>query len=139
MIWRHRPGGKRTSYLPVAVVRLRPNTHITYRGRTFPLKELDTAEGLPTFYTNVKYRATKPVTINLVVSRKGKKVWYLATTFDNAARTVDWYKKRFWIEEMFRDFKVAWACARPISRMRNDWLVFCWGTRLPISFSLWSP
>ena len=87
------------------VVRLRPNTHITYRGRTFPLKELDTAEGLPTFYTNVKYRATKPVTINLVVSRKGKKVWYLATTFDNAARTVDWYKKRFWIEEMFRDFK----------------------------------
>ena len=87
------------------VVRLRPNTHIHYRGRTFPLKELDTADGLPTFYTDVYYRATKPVRINLVVSRKGKKVWYLATTFENAARTVAWYKKRFWIEEMFRDFK----------------------------------
>jgi hypothetical protein len=87
------------------VVRLRPNTHIHYRGRTFPLSELDTAEGLPTFFASIQYRATHPVTVHIVVSRKGNQVWYLATSFEDAEQTVAWYKKRFWIEEMFRDFK----------------------------------
>lgn len=87
------------------VIRLRPETHITYRGRTQPLGALDTAEGLPTLYSGVLYRGTKPVKVNIVVSRLGEKVWYLGTSFGDARRAVRWYEKRFWIEEMFRDFK----------------------------------
>ena len=87
------------------VLRLRPETHITYRGKTFPLGDLDTIEGAPILLSAVEYRGKKPVTINIVISRKGDKVWYLGTTFRDADQTVAWYKKRFWIEEMFRDFK----------------------------------
>jgi hypothetical protein len=31
--------------------------------------------------------------------------WYLATTAPNAQLAVDWYRRRFWIEESFRDDK----------------------------------
>jgi hypothetical protein len=48
---------------------------------------LDTADGLPTFFAKVQYRATRPVTVNIVVSRKGDKVWYLATSFADAEQT----------------------------------------------------
>jgi hypothetical protein len=87
------------------VLRLRPETHITYRGETFPLGDLDTVEGAPILLSAVEYRGEKPVTVNIVISRKGDKVWFLGTTFGDAQQTVAWYKKRFWIEEMFRDFK----------------------------------
>ncbi len=87
------------------VVRLRPETHITYRGRTFPLGDLDTIEGAPLLLSAVQYRSEKPVTVNIVISRKGDSVWYLGTSFSDAAQTVAWYIKRFWIEEMFRDLK----------------------------------
>jgi hypothetical protein len=87
------------------VVRLRPETHITYRGKTFPLGDLDTIEGAPILLSAVQYRSKKPVTVNIVISRKGDSVWYLGTSFNDAEQTVAWYKKRFWIEEMFRDLK----------------------------------
>ncbi len=87
------------------VVRLRPETRVRYRGRSLLLRELDTAPGLPTLFSAVEYRGRQPVTVNIVVSRLGDKVWYLATSFTTARQTVAWYRKRFWIEEMFRDFK----------------------------------
>jgi hypothetical protein len=87
------------------VVRLRADTHVRYRGRKMRLGDLDTVEGAPILLSGVRYRGEKPVTVNIVISRKGDSVWYLGTSFGDAKQAVAWYKKRFWIEEMFRDFK----------------------------------
>jgi hypothetical protein len=87
------------------VVRLRSETLVHYRGRTCPLGQFDTIEGWPIILSNVQYRDKKPVTVHIVISRLGDSVWYLGTSFRNAKQTVAWYKKRFWIEEMFRDLK----------------------------------
>jgi hypothetical protein len=87
------------------VVRLRADTLVHYRGQTLPLSQFDTLEGAPIILSNAHYRDKKPVTINIVVSRLGDSVWYLGTSFHNAKQAVAWYKKRFWIEEMFRDLK----------------------------------
>ncbi len=87
------------------VIRLRAETLVHYRGKTLPLGSLDTLEGAPILLSRVDYRDQKPVRLNLVVCRKGDKVWYLGTSFTDAEQAVGWYKKRFWIEEMFRDLK----------------------------------
>src|SRR5512143_1553157 len=87
------------------VIRLRAETLVHYRGKTFPLGSLDTLEGVPILLSQVDYRDLKPVRLNLVISRQGDKLWYLGTSFTDAEQAVGWYKKRFWIEEMFRDLK----------------------------------
>jgi hypothetical protein len=87
------------------VVRLRADTVVHYRGRTVPLAHFDTIKGAPIILSNVQYRQKKPVTVHIVISRLGDSVWYLGTSFSNAKQAVAWYKKRFWIEEMFRDLK----------------------------------
>jgi hypothetical protein len=87
------------------VIRLRPETLIHYRGRTVPLSTFDTFEGAPIMLSNVQYRGKNPVTINIVISRLGDSIWYLGTSLGDAEQTVAWYRMRFWIEEMFRDFK----------------------------------
>lgn len=87
------------------IVRLRPETFVHYRGRTMRLGDLDTIEGAPILLSHVRYRKDNPVTLNIVISRLGDSVWYLGTSFRDAEQTVQWYKKRFWIEEMFRDLK----------------------------------
>jgi hypothetical protein len=87
------------------VVRLRADTLVHYRGRTVPLAQFDTIEGAPIILSNVQYRQKEPVTVHIVISRLGDSVWYLGTSFRDAKQTVAWYKKRFWIEEMFRDLK----------------------------------
>jgi hypothetical protein len=87
------------------VIRLRAETLIRYRGKTMPLGSLDTVEGAPILLSRVDYRDQNPVRLNLVISRKGGKIWYLGTSFSDAEQAVAWYKKRFWIEEMFRDLK----------------------------------
>jgi hypothetical protein len=87
------------------VIRLRTETLVHYRGKSLPVGSLNTLEGAPILLSQVDYRDQKPVRLNLVVSRKGDKVWYLGTSFTDAEQAVGWYKKRFWIEEMFRDLK----------------------------------
>lgn len=87
------------------VIRLRSETLVHYRGKTMPLGSLDTLEGAPILLSKVDYRDQKPVRLNLVISRKGDKIWYLGTSFQDAEQAVGWYTKRFWIEEMFRDLK----------------------------------
>ena len=81
----------------------RPLLHA--RGKTMPVGSLDTLEDAPILFSQVDYRDQNPVRLNLVVSRKGDKIWYLGTSFSDAEQAVGWYKKRFWIEEMFRDLK----------------------------------
>lgn len=87
------------------VVRLRPDTLVHYRGETTPLHHYDTIPGAPILFSRAQYRGQHPVTLNIVVSRLGDKVWYLGTSFADAKQMVGWYKQRFWIEEMFRDVK----------------------------------
>jgi hypothetical protein len=87
------------------VVRLRADTFVHYRGQTVPLGQFDTIEGVPIILSNAQYREKKPITLNIVISRLGDSVWYLGTCFRNAKQPVALYKKRFWIEEMFRDLK----------------------------------
>jgi IS4 transposase len=87
------------------VIRLRAETLVHYRGKSLPVGSLDTLEGAPILLSQVDYRDQKPVCLNLVVSRKGDKIWYLGTSFCDAEQAVGWYKKRFWIEEMFRELK----------------------------------
>lgn len=87
------------------VLRLNPDTIVTYRGRRCRLGEFDTIEGAPILLSNVLYRQRHPVRVHIAISRLGDKVWYLGTSFCDARQAVAWYKKRFWIEEMFRDLK----------------------------------
>jgi len=87
------------------VIRLRAETLVHYRGKCVALGSFDTLEDAPILLSQVDYRDKKPVRLNLVISRKGDKVWYLGTSFSDAEQAVGWYKKRFWIEEMFRDLK----------------------------------
>jgi hypothetical protein len=88
------------------VVRLRADTHVQHRGQRGQLGQFDTIEGAPILLKNVRYRVKeRPVTVHIVVSRLGDSVWYLGTTFTDPRQAVSWYKKRFWIEEMFRDMK----------------------------------
>ncbi len=88
------------------VVRLRPDTIVEHRGRRCPLGAFDTIEGAPIILKGVRYRVKeKPVRVHIVVSRLGDSVWYLGTSFTDPRQAVSWYRKRFWIEEMFRDMK----------------------------------
>lgn len=87
------------------VIRLRAETLIHYRGKTMPLGSLNTLEDAPLLLSQVDYRDKMPVRLNLVISRKGDQLWYLGTSLNDAEQAVAWYKKRFWIEEMFRDLK----------------------------------
>lgn len=83
------------------VIRLRAETLVHYRGKTMPVGSLDTLEDAPILFSQVDYRDQNPVRLNLVVSRKGDKTWYLGTSFSDAEQAVNWYKKRFWIEIVF--------------------------------------
>ena len=56
-------------------------------------------------YGWLSFGRVRPVHLNLVVSRKAVKIWYLGTSLSDAEQAVGWYKMRFWIEEMFRYLK----------------------------------
>jgi len=100
------------------VIRLRPETMIHYRGRTVRLGDFDTLAGAPMMLSGASYREQEPVTVTIVISRLGDKVWYLGTSLDDAEQAVAWYKKRFWIEEMFRDFKSSLGLRR--ARLKDE-------------------
>lgn len=87
------------------VVRIRPDTTVAYDGYRGRLGDIQIADGAVLLLSQVAYRDKSPVVTNIVISRMGDKTWYLATSFSNPHQTVNWYKKRFWIEEMFRDLK----------------------------------
>jgi hypothetical protein len=82
------------------------------------LGDYDTIEGAPIILSNVQYRDKKPVTVHIVISRLGDSVWYLGTSFSDADQAVAWYKKRFWIEEMFRDLKSRLGLGR--ARLKDE-------------------
>jgi hypothetical protein len=83
------------------------------------LSGFETLEGAPILPRTVRYRGEKPVTVNVVISRYCGSVWYLGTSFGDAKQTVAWYRKRFWIEEMFRDLKSRLGLRRAYLKEEN--------------------
>ena len=63
--------------------------------------------------------------------KRGKKKklepWYIATSLSDLNKAYEFYEKRFWIEEMFRDFKSRfhWCQYKVKTNRRREMLTFC--------------
>ena len=92
------------------------------------------------YMRNVLYHKTLQVPTHLVLGRleaeKGKKIepWYIATSLSNLDKAYRLYRKRMWIEEMFRDFKSRfhWCKYKVETEERRERLTFC----LMISYTM---
>ena len=53
--------------------------------------------------------------------------WYIATSLSDLDKAYELYRKRFWIEEMFRDFKSRfhWCKYKVKTNRRREMLTFC--------------
>jgi hypothetical protein len=62
-------------------------------------------------------------------AEKGKKIepWYIATSLSNLDKAYGLYRRRMWIEEMFRDFKSRfhWCKYKVETEKRREKLTFC--------------
>ena len=72
-------------------------------------KQLSLLDGYG-YYEAVVLGKSKPYSgrrrgINLVVSEKGGKRWYIATSLRDRGMVIEDYKRRMWIEESFKDLK----------------------------------
>ncbi|MFC1719241.1 hypothetical protein ACFL6S_36660 [Candidatus Poribacteria bacterium] len=85
------------------------------------------------YLRNALYQKTLQVPTHLVLGRlkaeKGKKIepWYIATDLNDLNKAYELYRKRFWIEEMFRDFKSRfhWCGYKVETEERRETLTFC--------------
>jgi hypothetical protein len=97
------------------VLRIEKNEYFQNEGEWIALKELGLRPGMSLFFAGVKVTKSQGFeSINLVAkwkkSYQGKKVkepWFLLTNFSSISESIEAYKKRMGIEEMFRDFKKA--------------------------------
>lgn len=55
--------------------------------------------------TGVAFPSAPQWRFNLVMTWQGKEPWFLLTTLPSAREALHWYRKRVWIDEMFRDLK----------------------------------
>lgn len=85
------------------VIRVNGKVRVEQGGRSFRLDEVEPGKGQRRWLAQVNYMGKARV--NVAVAWGGKEPWYLVSTLDGWAKAVSWYKKRMWIEEMFRDFK----------------------------------
>ena len=79
------------------------------------LGEIRLRAGERRYLRNALYHKTLQVPVHLVLGKlKAEKVgkrsrklepWYIATSLSDLDKAYEFYGKRFWIEEMFRDFK----------------------------------
>jgi hypothetical protein len=106
------------------------NAKVQYSGI---LGDIRLKAGTRRYLRNAIYHKTEQIRIHLVLGRlkaeKGKKIepWYIATSLDNLDKAYDLYRKRFWIEEMFRDFKSRfhWCRYKVETPERREHLTFC--------------
>lgn len=97
------------------------------------LGEIRLRAGERKYLGNALYQKTLQVPTHLVLGRlkaeKGKKIepWYIATDLNDLNKAYELYKKRFWIEEMFRDFKSRfhWCGYKVETEQRREMLTFC--------------
>lgn len=89
------------------------------------------------YLCNALYQKTLQVPTHLVLGRlkaeKGKKIepWYIATDLNDLNKAYELYRKRFWIEEMFRDFKSRfhWCGYKVETEQRREMLTLLLATR----------
>lgn len=89
--------------------------------------------GTRRYFRNATYHKTERIMLHLVLGRlkaeKGKKIepWYIATSLNDLDKAYELYRKRFWIEEMFRDFKSRfhWCKYKVETPERRERLTFC--------------
>ena len=95
-------------------LRLKKSTYIEVEDEIWvTLKNLGLAPGMSLFYKGVKVTKIKGFTESNVMAKwkrtyRGvatEEAWFIITNLTSLAQTIDAYKKRFGIEEMFRDFK----------------------------------
>jgi hypothetical protein len=97
------------------------------------LGDIKLKAGTRRYFRNATYHKTQRITTHLVLGRlkaeKGKKIepWYIATSLDDLDMAYELYRKRFWIEEMFRDFKSRfhWCKYKVETPERREHLTFC--------------
>lgn len=85
------------------------------------------------YFRNATYHKTQRITVHLVLGRlkaeKGKKIepWYIVTSLNDLDKAYELYRQRFWIEEMFRDFKSRfhWCRYKVETPRRREHLTFC--------------
>ena len=95
-------------------LRLKKSTYIEVEVEIWStLKNLGLSPGMSLFYQGVKVTKTKGFTGGNIVAKwkrkyrglETKEAWFIITNLKSLDETIDAYKKRFGIEEMFRDFK----------------------------------
>jgi hypothetical protein len=95
------------------VIRVKGDVSIQHRLHHGLLKNLPIAIGEQRILRDVDYRADSYVQVNLVAAcADPNDPWFLATTLSTAHLAVYWYEKRFWIEEVFKDWKEFWHLER---------------------------
>ncbi len=106
--WLH--GQKQVYY----ALRLKKSTYIEVETEIWlTLKDLGLSLGMSLFYQGVKVTKTRGfIGSNIVAKWKRRyrgvdteEAWFIITNLKSLDETIDAYKKRFCIEEMFRDFK----------------------------------
>jgi hypothetical protein len=103
-------GQKRVYY----ALRLKKSNYIEVEKEVWTrLNNLGLSPGMSLFYQGVKVTKTKGFTGGNIVAKWKRKyrgvdteeAWFIITNLKSLDETIDAYKKRFCIEEMFRDFK----------------------------------
>lgn len=97
------------------------------------LGEMRIKAGTRRYLRNVTYHKTEQIITHLVTGKlkaeKGKKLepWYIATSLNDLDKAYEFYRQRFWIEEMFRDFKSRfhWCNYKVETPQRREHLTFC--------------
>lgn len=95
-------------------LRLKKSTYIEVEKEIWStLKNLGLSPGMSLFYKGVKVTKTRGFTGSNIVAKwkrryrgvETEEAWFIITNLKSLDETIDAYKKRFGIEEMFRDFK----------------------------------
>ena len=109
--WLH--GQKRVYY----ALRLKKSNYIEVEKEMWMrLKELGLSPGMSLFYQGVKVTKTRGFIGSNIVAKwkrkyrgiETKEAWFIISNLTSIDEIIDAYKKRFCIEEMFRDFKKRW-------------------------------
>ncbi len=95
-------------------LRLKKSTYIEVEKEIWlDLKNLGLSPGMSLFYQGVKVTKTRGFTGSNIVAKwkrryrgvETEEAWFIITNLKSLDETIEAYKKRFGIEEMFRDFK----------------------------------
>jgi hypothetical protein len=89
------------------VIRVRKGVMIYYKGKPTLIEKIPYSKGTKRYLRNVEYRQDRKVMVNILIvqTQDAPKPWYLVNNLSKTRRIQKFYEKRFWIDEMFRDFK----------------------------------